>query len=183
MEGNKDYIPTGGRFESKPVTAGEAYEKAKDAVKKNFNTEDSWVYEMNLWDAMGRAIHQLPGMVKVKMQLPKDYKAAEGKTIMVYRLESNGSLTRCSTVQEEEGWVSFFTDHFSTYILAQVSRYTVEPSQNITAAATANGPASDGSAVSAPKTGEGCSLAYIGIILASIALVAVNWKKGQKEIV
>lgn len=165
VEGNKDYIPTGSRFEKKPVTAGEIFNKAKEAIKKNFNTENLRVFEMNLWDAAGKAIHKLPGLVKVEMELPENFKAADGKTLMVYRQEDNGNLTRCNTTVED-GWVTFWTDHFSTYILAEVDKNAAEPTKN---AGT--------SAVTSPKTGEDLPVGFIGLVLAAGALVLVTKKK------
>lgn len=183
LEGNKDHIPTGGRFESKPVTAGDIFNKAKAEIKKRFDSENLRVFEMNLWDALGNAVHRLPGMVKVDMELPGDFKIADGKTLLVYRMEDNGKLTRCKTTFEN-GRVSFLTNHFSTYILAEVDKQMAGPSEPLASGGTTNGTGdttATGAAVTAPKTGERASMAYIGVILAAAALAAVNWKKGRRN--
>jgi hypothetical protein len=60
------------------------------------------------------------------MPLPDGMTEKEGKTIVVYRLESDGSLTRCDTTVCN-GKVTFKTNHFSTFILAEQDTSAVAP--------------------------------------------------------
>ena len=58
------------------------------------------VIEINLTDASNTQIHQLNGYVQVSMPVPSNINVNSGKAITVYRLEDDGSLTRCQTLLE-----------------------------------------------------------------------------------
>lgn len=173
IEGDSNQLPTGSRFESKAVAEGEIFNKAKEAVKKNFNTENLRVFEMNLWDWTGAAIHQLSSMMAVTIKLPEDFQLADGKLPMMYRLEENGTLTRCDT-KLTNGWLTFQTNHFSTYILAGVNENEMEPKQNAV---------NTDSAMKSPKTADTTSSAGWAAVMvfAVVALAFVTFKAARKE--
>ena len=45
-------------------------------------------------------VHQLNGYVQVTVPMPANITVKEGKAIVVYRLEDDGTLTRCDTTVE-----------------------------------------------------------------------------------
>lgn len=69
-------------------------------------------------DASNTQIHQLNGYIQVSTPVPSNINVNSGKTITVYRLEDDGSLTRCQTTVEN-GVITFITNHFSTYIIVE----------------------------------------------------------------
>ena len=113
--------------------------------------------EINLTDAANTQIHQLNGYVQVSVPMPANITVKEGKAIVVYRLEDDGTLTRCDTTVEN-GVITFKTNHFSTYIVAE----------------------EDVTAVTSPKTEDvsaGINLIFcMGILLAGAAAVAMKRK-------
>ena len=56
------------------------------------------------------------GYVNVTMPLPDGLDVAA--SITVYRLEEDGSLTKCATAVKD-GYVTFSTNHFSTFVFVQ----------------------------------------------------------------
>jgi len=113
--------------------------------------------KINLTDAANTQVHQLNGYVQVSVPMPANITVKEGKAIVVYRLEDDGTLTRCDTTVEN-GVITFTTNHFSTYIVAE----------------------EDVAAVTSPKTEDasaGINLIFcMGILLAGAAAVAMKRK-------
>ena len=75
------------------------------------------MFELNLSNSAGVAITQLAGKVSVSLPVPAGIDIT--KTITVFRVETDGSLTKLDT-KILDGKCVFETDHFSTYIIAQV---------------------------------------------------------------
>ena len=117
--GNPEYIPAGASFSSESVTAGATFDAAAKAVANKYNASANFVvFEMNLTSATNQAIHQLGGYINVTLPIPAGITLDENETIRVYRLETNGKLTRLDTAVAN-GQVTFATNHFSTYILVE----------------------------------------------------------------
>lgn len=151
-------LPTGATIAAATVTSGAAYEKAVEVIKAQVSGLGEYsVMEINLTDAANTQVHQLNGYVQVSVPMPANITVKEGKAIVVYRLEDDGTLTRCDTTVEN-GVITFKTNHFSTYIVAE---------EDITA-------------VTSPKTEDvsaGINLIFcMGILLAGAAAVAVKRK-------
>ena len=151
-------LPTGAAITAATVTSGAAYEKAVEVIKAQVSGLGEFsVMEINLTDAANTQIHQLNGYVQVSVPMPANITVKEGKAIVVYRLEDDGTLTRCDTTVEN-GVITFKTNHFSTYIVAE----------------------EDVIAVTSPKTEDvsaGINLIFcMGILLAGAAAVAVKRK-------
>lgn len=112
-------LSEGSTIENVSITSGAVYERAEAAVKENIRGLGQFaVMEINLKDASNVQIHELNGYVQVSMPIPANINAEAGKTIAVYRLEDNGTLTRCQTTVEN-GVITFSTNHFSTYIVVE----------------------------------------------------------------
>ena len=150
-------LPEGATIAAATVTSGATYEKAVEVIKAQVSGLGEFsVMEINLTDAANTQVHQLNGYVQVTVPMPANITVKEGKAIVVYRLEDDGTLTRCDTTVEN-GVITFKTNHFSTYIVAE----------------------EDVTAVTSPKTEDvsaGINLIFcMGILLAGAA-VAVKRK-------
>lgn len=151
-------LPEGATIAAATVTSGATYEKAVEVIKAQVSGLGEYsVMEINLTDAANTQVHQLNGYVQVTVPMPANITVKEGKAIVVYRLEDDGTLTRCDTTVEN-GVITFKTNHFSTYIVAE----------------------EDVTAVTSPKTEDvsaGINLIFcMGILLAGAAAVAVKRK-------
>lgn len=151
-------LPTGAVIVAATVSSGAAYEKAVEVIKAQVSGLGEYsVMEINLTDATNAQVHQLNGYVQVTVPMPANITVKEGKAIVVYRLEDDGTLTRCDTTVEN-GVITFKTNHFSTYIVAE----------------------EDVTAVTSPKTEDvsaGINLIFcMGILLVGAAAVAVKRK-------
>ena len=151
-------LPTGATIAAATVTSGAAYEKAVEVIKAQVSGLGEYsVMEINLTDVTNTQVHQLNGYVQVSVPMPANITVKEGKAIVVYRLEDDGTLTRCDTTVEN-GVITFKTNHFSTYIVAE----------------------EDVTAVTSPKTEDisaGINLILcMGILLTGAAAIAVKRK-------
>ena len=151
-------LPTGATIAAATVTSGAAYEKAVEVIKAQVSGLGEYsVMEINLTDATNTQVHQLNGYVQVSVPMPANITVKEGKAIVVYRLEDDGTLTRCDTTVENDV-ITFKTNHFSTYIVAE----------------------EDVTAVTSPKTEDisaGINLILcMGILLTGAAAIAVKRK-------
>lgn len=138
-------LPNGAEFKQSVAKSGTAYDTAVAAVSAMLpNTTNFFVYQFDI-TANGVDIHELSNYVKVTLSRPADLVIGEGQQLVVYRLEDNGTLTRCESAINDH-FISFLTNHFSTYILSVENvNNAVTPDAT---AKTANGGAKS------PKTGE-----------------------------
>lgn len=151
-------LPTGATIAAATVTSGAVYEKAVEVIKAQVSGLGEYsVMEINLTDATNTQVHQLNGYVQVSVPMPANITVKEGKAIVVYRLEDDGTLTRCDTTVEN-GVITFKTNHFSTYIVAE----------------------EDVTAVTSPKTEDVSAsmnlILCMGILLTGAAAIAVKRK-------
>ena len=100
------------------ITSGTVYDNAAAAAKAKIRGLGAFaVLDISLTDA---SIHELSGYVEVTIPVPGNLTVGNGKTIAVYRLEEDGTtLTRCES-SVANGMITFKTNHFSTYIVANV---------------------------------------------------------------
>ena len=132
-------LPNGAQFKQSTLSTGAEYDKAAAAVKSLLPAATNFfVYEFDI-TANGVEVHQLGDYVKVTLARPADFVIGAGQQLVVYRLEDNGTLTRCECAVNEHS-ISFLTNHFSTYIFAV---------ENIDGSK-----ATTGSTTKSPKTGE-----------------------------
>lgn len=96
-------------------TSAEDHRKAETAVSKISGIGNYKVFDVSLKDGNGVLIHQLNGFVDVTMPIPE---GINGARVAVYRVEDNGSLTKCD-VTVKDNYLTFRTDHFSTYVIAE----------------------------------------------------------------
>lgn len=119
LDGAQEFIPTGSKFTSTQLSNGDIYSRAAELVAQKIGRAVNFkVFEMNLADASNTAIHQLNGYVNVTLPIPEGFSSSNGKLLMVYRVEDDGTLTKCTTATAN-GYLTFATNHFSTYVLVE----------------------------------------------------------------
>lgn len=112
-------VPTGATVTVNTVTDKDTLAKVDKAVKDTLSSKVGKyaVLDINMTDAAGTKIQPLNnGNVLVTIDVPSTLDANKG--LVVYRMEDNGTLTELKT-SVENGKVSFETNHFSTYIVAE----------------------------------------------------------------
>lgn len=133
LDGALAYLPAGAVFTSAQVTSGDTYDLVAGLVSQKVSGATGFaVFDMNLTDASNVALHQLDGYINVTLPIPEGLSASDGKTLVVYRIEDDGTWTKCNTATAN-GYLTFATNHFSTYVIVETSGTT---------------------ALTSPKTGE-----------------------------
>lgn len=123
-------LPAGANMQSYAITSGATYDAAASIARAKISgMSDFAVYEFDLFDSNSASIHQLNGYVSVTVPVPSTLSIPTGKTVVVYRVEDDGTLTKCDTTVSN-GKITFQTNHFSTYIFAVVDAATVSPKTN-----------------------------------------------------
>lgn len=159
--GDPEVIPTGSSFSSTPVTVGDGYTLPVAAVEKYVGKGlQTAVFQMDLTAADGAAITQLGDYINVTLPIPASITLDEGKTIVMYRYEDNGRLTRLDTVVDGN-MVTFATNHFSLYIMVE---------QDASA-----GPAL--LTATSPKTGEVNMMPALIATISAVGIAVVVMKK------
>ena len=100
-------------FAQQSVAEGERYDLVAH-IMENYVPQNKLfkVFEFDI-TSNGTAVHQL----NVTVVRPADLVIGEGQQLVVYRLEDNGTLTKCECAVDDN-YVSFLTNHFSTYIFS-----------------------------------------------------------------
>ena len=113
-------LPAGTNIESTKIEkTSETYKKIADILEKNDIKGKFVAFELNLLDSDNNKITKQPdGMIKVTLPIPEGLEVSADKTIVVYRVNDDGTLVRCNTTVEN-GKVIFETDHFSKYVFAE----------------------------------------------------------------
>ena len=92
--------------------------------------ETKAVYDIEIVDVSGNMIHDTGVTVKVDIDLPADYKVSEEKQVVVYYVSEDGKFEACTTTlqRKDDGtqYVTFETNHFSVYAVAEVEKSTTE---------------------------------------------------------
>lgn len=139
VSGDSSVISTGTKLDWEYAPKDSAkFILAADAIRNSTVVKSTTfsVVDFGLTDINGTPIHQLDGYVEVTipMQQACNHALAAGRTITVYRLEENGTLTKCDTsvVTNPDGTqnIVFKTNHFSTYIFAEEMIEVTSPKTN-----------------------------------------------------
>ena len=90
-----------------------AVEVMKDVIKDKLFT----VLEINLFTVEGNEqITEVDGYIYVTIDIPAGVVAKEGQVLVVYRVNDDGTYTKCDTTVEGDE-ITFKTNHFSTYVV------------------------------------------------------------------
>jgi len=166
--GDPEVVPTGASFRNAPVMAGDGLTLPTAAVEKYVGAGlETAVYEMNLTAADGAAITQLGDYINVTLPIPASITLDEGKTIVMYRYENNGTLTRCDTVVDGN-MVTFATNHFSLYIMVE---------QDASAGPAVVRGTSGSSAATSPKTADMSMIPAMMTAISGMGIAVLAMKK------
>ena len=165
-------VPTGATVTVNTVTDKDTLAKVDKAVKDTLSSKVGKyaVLDITMLDAAGAKIQPLNnGNVLVTIDVPSTLDANKG--LVVYRMEDNGTLTELKT-SVENGKVSFETNHFSTYIVAEKAAV---PEETTTAAAAKE---TTTAKTNSPKTGDAAPVAALMVVaLGACGAVIASKKK------
>jgi hypothetical protein len=139
------------------VLDGDVYDNARLIVRNKASR--SVVFDIDLLDESGISV-QPDGIVSISTDLPEDFNA---DNVSVYRISEDGnSCTKLdSTITGSR--ISFDTDHFSIFVIAQDADGTV-------------------SASASPRTADEAPLETLGFVLAAAFVAfAANARKMRKQ--
>ena len=158
IKGSTSALPAGVKFEvSSLAKTSKSYASAEKALSEKKLDSKFTVQEINLKDAEGTQLHQMGDYVVVTLPVPEGFTVSSTTTIAVYRLEDDGTLTKCTSTVVD-GKLSFSTDHFSTYVFVEEPvAAQVEPEQK-----------ADPAEVDTPSTAPTASAAPVQTALASV---------------
>lgn len=89
-----------------------------DKIKAILGTDNYKAFDIKLYsDGKGAFIEKLEDKFLVRIPVPEEY---EGKELIVYYINSNDEKEEHNVVIEN-GFATFETDHFSTYILTEIA--------------------------------------------------------------
>ena len=154
ISSSDNIIPSTAVFKSTKVESGTKFENAKKLIEASQGKvlKDFRVIEFDLLNGE-TAINELGGYVEVSLDVPQGISATDGFAFKVYRLDDN-KLVACDT-KYENGKISFKTNHFSTYIIAQEAIELKPTDQD------------------SPKTGEN-TIYYLAIVLMMLAAFSIT---------
>ncbi|MBQ4301425.1 MAG: hypothetical protein II765_07805, partial [Lachnospiraceae bacterium] len=162
-------LPASSFIEAEEVKSGETYDNANALVKAQCPAaSNTAVFEINLFDSSLNQLHQLNGKVYVGVLLP--FNVSAGHKLVAFRVEGN-SLVPCDVEYDaNENVAMISTDHFSTFVFAEVPEEAVAtPAQTVTTVAA-----------KAPKTGDDYIL-WISLILVAIGCSAILVGKKKQQ--
>lgn len=191
IAGDKSILPEGTKFEvSTLAKTTDSYKKAETKLAEKKIDGKFTVHEINLKGADGTQLHQMDGYVVVTLPVPEGFTVSRDKTIGVYRLEDDGTLTKCES-DVVDGKLSFSTNHFSTYIFVEEPVVVADvPTENagnstgneVTVAKAAPVESATPTALTSVKTGDETDfLSQMMFVLAGIALVTLALVHGTRK--
>ena len=165
-------VPTGATVTVNTVTDKDTLAKVDKAVKDTLSSKVGKyaVLDITMLDAAGAKVQPLNnGNVLVTIDVPSTLDASKG--LVVYRMEDNGTLTELKT-SVENGKVSFETNHFSTYIVAEKAAVAEETTTAAAAKETTT------AKTNSPKTGDAAPVAALMVVaLGACGAVIASKKK------
>ena len=164
-------VPTGATVTVNTVTDKDTLAKVDKAVKDTLSSKVGKyaVLDITMLDAAGAKIQPLNnGNVLVTIDVPSTLDANKG--LVVYRMEDNGTLTELKT-SVENGKVSFETNHFSTYIVAEKAAVAEETTTAAAAKETTT------AKTNSPKTGDAAPVAALMVVALGACGAVITSKK------
>ncbi|SEW30505.1 pectinesterase family protein [[Clostridium] fimetarium] len=172
-------IPSGAKLAIQSVVFGTAYDTAAAIVKQSSNNLSQFaVFEINLTDSSNTAITLLGDKVRVTLPIPSVFDLT--KTISVFRVESNGSLTKLDTQIVDRKCI-FETNHFSTYVIGEVAATitTTDPATVVTTDTAVTATTVD----TTTKTGDTSPImVYLVLFMVSVGAAMLVIRAKKKEV-
>lgn len=159
---NTDIVPADTILVAKPQDETTVKETLKDIASK------FTAYDITL-TSNGVKV-QPNGKVKISIPVPSDYNKGR---LVVYRVDEDGTKTKYD-VKVEDNYATFETDHFSTYVLAELKEETTTNTSN-TPTTVNKGEKDD-----TPKTGVADITPYI-MAVAVISAVGIIATRSKEE--
>ncbi len=106
--------------------SGTQLDEVAALIHNGVGGETKAVYDIEIADASGNVIRDTGANVKVDIDLPANYQVPEEKQVVVYYVSEDGKLEACTTTlhTKDDGtqYVTFETNHFSVYAVAEVEK-------------------------------------------------------------
>lgn len=169
LETTTAVVPTGTTLTAEKVTKGDNYNTVVKAVEKDVSK--FVLYDINLVNNNSKI--QPNGKVKVSIPVPEGY---DTRKIVVYRVAEDGTKTKYDTTITD-GYITFETDHFSNYVVAEKTTSTENNNTNTTETKPGN-TNTDRELDDTPKTGEETNvvsiISFILSIVSALGLAVVK---------
>ncbi|MBU5419061.1 NPXTG-anchored protein [Acetanaerobacterium sp. MSJ-12] len=167
-------IPAGCTVAADELTEGELY----DAVKASVNTVSDQFQLLDICLLDGDQTVQPDGSIVVTLPVPDGFDGLLG----VFRLEEDGTFTLLDSIDNEDGTLSFLTEHLSYYVIVNFDDSSSEeppvPDQ-VTPSAPDPAPSPDSSRGDSPNTGDAGIIGVAALALLGGAAVLTLRKKAQ----
>ena len=169
LETTTAVVPAGTTLTAEKVTKGDNYNTVVKAVEKDVSK--FVLYDINLVNNNSKI--QPNGKVKVSIPVPEGY---DTRKIVVYRVAEDGTKTKYDTTITD-GYITFETDHFSNYVVAEKTTSTENNNTNTTETKPGN-TNTDRELDDTPKTGEETNvvtiISFILSIVSALGLAVVK---------
>ena len=169
-----DVIPDTIQLVAEEVKSGDSYNTVVKAIGND--VEKFVLYDISLIN--NNAKIQPNGKVKISIPVPEGYNTSK---IVVYRIAEDGTKTKYDTIIDN-GYITFETDHFSNYVVAEEKTKAVETPISSIADNKEPNTSNESKLDNEPKTGEVAIKLFIGIGLVAFVILIVNNKKKNTEI-
>lgn len=161
LETDTSIVPADTKLVVQPINKGNTYTIVEKALKEIASKMQ--IYDISLQS--NNAKIQPNGKVKISIPIPSNF---DKSRIVVYRIAENGTKTEYKS-EVKNGYATFETDHFSTYVLAEKKATPTKP-------ATTPTTPTNNEKDETPKTGATDIIMYVvaTTIFASIGLIALK---------
>ena len=167
LETTTDVVPEGTKLVAEEVKSGNNYNTVVKAVEND--VEKFVLYDISLVN--NNATIQPSGKVKVSIPVPSGYDTSK---IVVYRVADDGTKTKYDTTIKE-GYITFETDHFSNYVVAEEkAKETTTTNNEKTSTKTETTNTTKRELDNTPKTGEETNVVtVISSVLSLLSMVGI----------
>lgn len=170
LETTSNVVPENTQLEVKKLTTGNTY----SIVEKAINNEVSKFVLYDITLKSNNTTIQPNGKVKISIPIPNGYDTSK---IIVYRIAEDGAKTKYDTTINN-GYVTFETNHFSNYVVAEEitttnngSGTTTEPTETQKQPTTK--PTTSGKLDDTPKTGADNTMSVISSIVSVLSIIGI----------
>lgn len=166
LDTTTDIVPADTKLIVNKVTEGKSYIDVEQALGSNVSKFE--LYDISL--VSNNATIQPNGKVKISIPVPNGYDTSK---LVVYRIAEDGTKTKYETTISN-GYITFETDHFSNYVVAEESTTTstetpTETDNTTTPTTSTNNKQLDNT----PKTGAESYTTIISTIVSTICALGL----------
>lgn len=175
LDTSTEVVPADTKLVVEKVTDGSTFALVENTLKNEINK--MYIYNISL--KKGNETIQPNGKVKISIPVPNGFDTSK---LVVYRIDENGNKTEYNATILN-GYATFETDHFSTYVLAEKTSNTAsteesedtnnttstEKSENTNTTSTTTEHKKDNT----PKTGINEAPTIISSLLSMLSLVGI----------